>query len=798
MLKYNREPKASIQEQQFIINKFGGGLNNSELDSLINDNQCVDCKNMCFDSDNIMKKRNGTEYFLKHNEDDYVLNNTYTVERKFFGGSLRYICKLFDFNILPMYDNNDITKIGITIFCNEETEAYKFGKIDLFLEDYSNFRYYDKDKNFCLMYDSNSNNTLLVINFDCKSTSLKIVDNNNIFTTYQKKYNDVISKEINSEPITFLSTQKFKLSLSVGEVMVEQEYDILICSTKKKLVIYDLNKEVIKDSIAINNTVSMARYNDVLFFVDGKNLISYYDKDLLFKSNGKDVIGFKKIVSDKKIYFNRNQKVIDYPYSSSEAELPGADRYFVLVSGRPTSEDTQASRDISLSEAFEYKTYADGIGEKLYKFDGEEFASENYVVFNEARRMLVTTDPSVFQGYIDDESDYPLRTYVPKPNNFLYGDTIIEDSVIYYEPCKNELEDVLAGENFLPNKPKQIYVYNGSLCIVGDSEGNNILFMSKQGNPYYFPASHTFPLESNGDEIVDIINFDGSLILGRHNDIWVLSGNGIYDNSNPYYIKKIDSHTGFMCNNCGALINNYYIYLGSDNKFYKMNTPTTYVEYLMTRPLTTDIDANKKPFKDNEHLINVSTCVYENEVWFTFYYDNNTSIIVVYSFNNMAFTYFEGIEASSIHNGKYGLLFGRKDGIISKYDKSVYNDLNNAICATYKTKRFTLDNPSNYKFFKQFRITTPSYGSESSDVNVKCYIDSAINSDKTVFILDKNGRFGLSEWGDKFSYNAFNLTNFIQLNYKGISIQYELTNCSFGQQMTLCDIQTLYTIRDVR
>ena len=91
----------------------------------------------------------------------------------------------------------------------------------------------------------------------------------------------------------------------------------------------------------------------------------------------------------------------------------------------------------------------------------------------------------------------------------------------------NELNDEKSGENFLPNKPTNISLHNGQLCVCGDTEGNNVLFMSQQANPYYFPSSHTFVLESTGDGIVDFFELDTALVVGRHKDIWVIYGEGI-------------------------------------------------------------------------------------------------------------------------------------------------------------------------------------------------------------------------------------------------------------------------------
>mgnify|MGYP006060071213 CR=1 FL=1 len=57
----NSSPK---NEGMFIINKFAGGLNNTESDALINDDQSTDNMNMSFLSGKKKKKRYGTSQLL--------------------------------------------------------------------------------------------------------------------------------------------------------------------------------------------------------------------------------------------------------------------------------------------------------------------------------------------------------------------------------------------------------------------------------------------------------------------------------------------------------------------------------------------------------------------------------------------------------------------------------------------------------------------------------------------------------------------------------------------------------------
>ncbi len=388
-----------------------------------------------------------------------------------------------------------------------------------------------------------------------------------------------------------------------------------------------------------------------------------------------------------------------------------------------------------------------------------------------------------------------LRTYIPNDISYTGGNMVITDKYVWYEPCMNELEDTMAGENFLPNKPTNVSVHNGQLCVCGDTEGNNVLFMSHQGNPYYFPASHTFVLESTGDGIVDFFEFDTALIVGRHKDIWVIYGEGVYSDNNPYRLSKVDAHTGFACAGCGALINNYYIYLGYDGRFYRMNTPTTYTEYLMTRPLTNDIDITRKPLSiDTSNLRCLSPVVRNNEVWFSF--DADEPIVIVYSFDNMAFTYYKGMNSSYLYSNDIDVYIGRKDGIITKYDKTCYSDLYHGYPCKFITKRFDFDSPANFKYFKQVKLTL----STPDGIYTSVYLKSIADSYVTEFVnaVESGIVFGSAQWGQVFFNADVYHSQWKQISNRGRNIQFELYNNSVNQPMCVFEISVPYTIRDIR
>ena len=491
--------------------------------------------------------------------------------------------------------------------------------------------------------------------------------------------------------------------------------------------------------------------------------------------------------------------VSDRPLTSSNSRIDlqpefatvpeyAADPSSQLVLTYQTTETNEAGNQVVVWKQFEPNVE--------YAIDNITWSSD---YTGQRRTKIITPTSGLNENFktIVEKSDGTacLRTYIPNDISYNAGNMVITDDYVWYEPCMNELDDEKAGENFLPNKPTNISVHNGQLCVCGDTEGNNVLFMSQQANPYYFPASHTFVLESTGDGIVDFFEFDTALVVGRHKDLWVIYGEGIYSDTNAYRLSKVDAHTGFACANCGALINNYYIYLGYDGVFYRLNTPTTYTEYLMTIPLNTDIDITKAPLNIiTKDIQSLSPIVYNNEVWFAF--DGDIPKIIVYSFDNMCFTYYEGMNATCLYSNDVDVYIGRKDGIISKYDKTCYSDLGQGYQCRFVTKRFDFDSPANFKYFKQVKLTVSVPDDAYSSVYLRAIVDSY--SREFNGAVEPNFIFGSVTWGQIFSNVDVYHSQWQQLSNRGRNIQFEFYNNSVNQPMCVYEISIPYTIRDIR
>lgn len=409
--------------------------------------------------------------------------------------------------------------------------------------------------------------------------------------------------------------------------------------------------------------------------------------------------------------------------------------------------------------------------------------------------------------------DAPILLYDPGDEDALAGveekATIDNVNYCWYNPCLNELGDEFAGEPYMPDSPSVIAVHKNRLFIAGDSKQPHAIYCSAFSGdaplPLYFPSGVFLQVKPNGKPIVDLVVFDDSLIIGRNEDLYVLYGSSEYTtiSDDPFYIKQMDVTTGFMNTDCGALLNNYYIYLGYDGRFYKLNTPTTYVEYLMTRPLPFKCDIYSAPFNIPVNtVVRTSTTSYRNEVYFGI----NEDLVIVYNYDNQAYTYFTGWKSNTLCSDGLSLLVGRTDGVVAKYtdDDPVYTDMGNPIDACYETKRFDFGSSANYKYFKSFMTTSQAYDDLSSNILVNVEINN-FKYGEDVLISSNHARFGEAMWGVHSFGNTLNLykSPYHQLDVRGRTIKYIFKNNAIsddgkGETFRLYDINTLWSIRDVR
>lgn len=419
----------------------------------------------------------------------------------------------------------------------------------------------------------------------------------------------------------------------------------------------------------------------------------------------------------------------------------------------------------------------------------------------------------------------PVFFYKPAEGKNIVGKEVWNKSqrFAYYEPCLLELADNFAGESYLPNKPSVITVHNNRLFISGDTKQPHGVYMSRTLQPLYFPSGAGLAVKPDGQEVVDMVVFDNTLVIGRKTDMYVLHGNSEYQNTSTtaYSIKQMDVSCGFMNRNCGAFLNNYYIFLGSDGRFYKLNTPTTFVEYLMTSPLPNKCDVYSKPINiTNGSKLFLSTTAYKNEVWFSIYESKSKNVVVVYNYDNMSFTYYTGLNSRFLKKYDDRLYIGNDNNIVTYYDdisdSHVYydcsdfigSDVINAYECRYYTKRFDLGDSIVFKYFKQFLLTTHAFGESVSSGVLQNNVDSSIKVqievdyvDLDIFenIVSNISRFDKAHWNvDYFNNKNLFKTRYYYIDIRGRTIMFKFSNNVKGETMRIYDVSVVYGGRDIR
>lgn len=519
----------------------------------------------------------------------------------------------------------------------------------------------------------------------------------------------------------------------------------------------------------VEGKVRGVNYNGVYYFVDGHRLYAY-DGDTYYK-------------------------IQTEPYSYLAQSITKNANYFYV-------------KDIPSSVA---------VGDKVWfaknSIDGE--STENVTmtiksIDTENKKITTTTNFTISitlrEGGI---KDIPVSFY--EPNDGIRGEEVWdkESHIAYYKPCILELEDSYHGSGYIPDSPNIIVVHCGRLFIAGDSKSPNAIFCSvfdsRAPVPIYFPAACSNSVKPNGKAIVDMIVFDDALIVGRNEDIYVLYGNSEYPSTvvsgtTQFSFKQMDVSTGFMNTGCGALINNYYVYLGYDGRFYALNTPTTYVEYLMTRPLAWKCDIYSQPFNIPQNTqITISTVSYRNELYFCI----NNDFVIVYNYDNMSYTYFTGWKATCLYTDGLKLFIGRSDGKFAVWcdgNNLCYNDCGAIIKSRLSTKRFDLGLSASYKYFKRFMLTTHAYLNYNSNIQVDFEIDYYQKNDSEDFVVPSNvGRFGISKWGKAvFGNREFLKSGWIDLDVRGRTIKFDFSNEELNEPMRIYDLDVIWGIRDVR
>lgn len=317
------------------------------------------------------------------------------------------------------------------------------------------------------------------------------------------------------------------------------------------------------------------------------------------------------------------------------------------------------------------------------------------------------------------------------PIRHLQGVLIVDytNRKIWYEPCEIELEDEYKGANVVPVNTKYITSHKGRLFTSGDRRDDNNVFLSDVENPYYFPVSLPLQLPPNNDNVVGMIVYDDGVVVGRNDDIYVISGetNRLDLGLELFHLTKLNTHTGFANNTSANHIHNYLFFVGSDGNMYALSSIHKDYRVLATELVNHSIDLFRYPISfDYSDIKNVVTHFYDDNWYISV---NNKTL--VYSYRHRAWTMLEGLNASSFYTLDDVIHWGNNNGNIVKFSDN-YLDFGKTYQTYWTSKFFDLDMPYTEKHFKRFNVISEEVdpaANKGVDVLVNVNYSNISNSD---------------------------------------------------------------------
>ena len=376
-------------------------------------------------------------------------------------------------------------------------------------------------------------------------------------------------------------------------------------------------------------------------------------------------------------------------------------------------------RSIELSVAqFQDKIYFVDNGLRVHFLKIEELEDDN-----PSPNIYYICDPPV--GFTPKPK--PATKGVTKEAPSVYGKPNMIDT--WYEPCEYELEDGYKGLNVTENfRKRYICVHKDRLYIAGNDEDSNMLYISDILNPFYFPASLPIQTPPDGDRIVALKEFGDSLIIGRKDSMFALTGNTNRPGDEAYKLTKITTHTGVVNHKCIDNVQGFLFYVGNDSNLYKMSYAITDTPTLLTRKLNNTVDLKKTPLnKTKEDISNAHTFYdkYNGEWWVQLGKDS-----LVYNYDYQAWTRHTGCDNRMMLHYQDKFTLCRENCTFTYFDDTVYYDydyeyptLRLPIPCYWTSKDIDFGEATRIKQIRDTYLVSEVFDEKKCDIRVKYDVD---------------------------------------------------------------------------
>lgn len=406
-------------------------------------------------------------------------------------------------------------------------------------------------------------------------------------------------------------------------------------------------------------------------------------------------------------------------------------------------------------------------GDKLYVYG--KFVQESTTY----EKVIGTPDPN----YLLLEVVNPPTSYTQLDTTHVRGVLQVNytNKKVWYEPCKNEVDDPYKKTNVLPSKPRYLVVHNGRLFISGSEKDNDNVFISDVQNPYYFPVSLPMQLPPNSDKIVGIHVYDDGVVIGREEDIYFITGmTNRLDMGVPVFrLQKLNSHTGFANHYSVDVAHNYLFFMGSDGNAYALSSVQRDKRALASSILTKTIDFFKEPINLTKEDILKSSGLFFDDKWYVTMKDK----VMIYSYRHQAWTMYNNLHARCFYKFKNILIWGDKEGRTNMPSED-YLDHGIPFEAYWTSKNFDMDDANAHKQFREFFIVAHTFADHISDVNLTFDVDY-VDVKSKVLINNQVSIFGKAKWGDRFIARNINASTPFTIGRRGRTIRFTFRNGYF-------------------
>lgn len=409
----------------------------------------------------------------------------------------------------------------------------------------------------------------------------------------------------------------------------------------------------------------------------------------------------------------------------------------------------------------------------MYLFvDGERFRAYGSFAQEAGEYVKIIGTPT--EDYIVmNVVDAPLG-YEPLGEEHLVGVTVYdyENKQIWYEPSIHQQRDPYAGFSVVPKEARYMVTHRNRMFVSGNDEDDDNVYISDIDSPFYFPASLPLQPTPNADKVTKLIVFNDSVIVGRHHDVYAITGSS----NNPeisedlFRLKRVNTHTGFMNSTSANVVHNYLFYFGSDGVFYAMSSINQSDHLLITQILSRTLDMAKEPLNFSKADLQEATTVFFDNEWYVSF--GNKAL--VYSYDHSAWTVYEGLGARSFAVHEFDLMWGTSDGRLVMYATD-YLDLGEPFECRIETKSFDMGSPMLYKYFREFAVVAHTFPDFASDIRVSFEIDYT-RVDHISKVKNQMSRWGISLWGDRFINNNINMSNPLPVHRRGRYIKFIFAN----------------------